>query len=247
MAIATILGIETSCDETAAAVLRADPGVFTAGGDDRILSSLVLSQIDEHKLYGGVVPEIAARAHMDHLDRLIEAALEEAGLELGDMDAIAATAGPGLIGGVLVGVVTSKAGELATNLGNLAAGESTTVTIQGIVDSSAKGTLVNTARVSAPNETNLTNNSDDAVIWMEYTRWEGSPYYHFEVFLSGNARVLETGGTLTTGPVLFVTFNAVDPVSVHADVHTFESSTNSKLYIEASRVRDALHKRQANR
>lgn len=111
MAVATILGIETSCDETAAAVVRADSSV--PGGEERILSSLVLSQIDEHKLYGGVVPEIAARAHMDHLDRLIEAALEEAGLGLNDIDAIAATAGPGLIGGVLVGVVTAKALALA--------------------------------------------------------------------------------------------------------------------------------------
>ena len=116
MAVATILGIETSCDETAAAVVRADPEV--QGGDEinaRIFSNLVLSQIDEHKLYGGVVPEIAARAHMDHLDRLIEAALDEAGVGLENIDAIAATAGPGLIGGVLVGVVTSKALALAAD------------------------------------------------------------------------------------------------------------------------------------
>ncbi len=109
MATATILGIETSCDETAAAIVRADP----ADNSKHILSSLVLSQIDEHKLYGGVVPEIAARAHMDHLDRLVEAALEEAGLGLDGIDAVAATAGPGLIGGLLVGVVTAKALSLA--------------------------------------------------------------------------------------------------------------------------------------
>lgn len=113
MTIATILGIETSCDETAAAIVRADPAASDARGNERILSSLVLSQIDEHKLYGGVVPEIAARAHMDHLDRLVEAALEEAGMGIDDIDAVAATAGPGLIGGVLVGVVTAKALALA--------------------------------------------------------------------------------------------------------------------------------------
>ncbi len=117
MASVTILGIETSCDETAAAIVRADPAGSEAGNgagrNERILSNMVLSQIDEHKLYGGVVPEIAARAHMDHLDRLIEAALEEAGIGIGEIDAVAATAGPGLIGGVLVGVVTAKALALA--------------------------------------------------------------------------------------------------------------------------------------
>ena len=95
-----MLGIETSCDETAAAIVT-----------DRkeIRASLVLSQIDEHRLYGGVVPEIAARSHIDHLDRLIGAALEEAGLASGDLDAVAATAGPGLIGAVMVGLTTGKA------------------------------------------------------------------------------------------------------------------------------------------
>jgi N6-L-threonylcarbamoyladenine synthase len=94
-----VLGIETSCDETAAAVVTADK---------RILSSLVLSQ-DAHKAFGGVVPEVAARAHLDHVDTLIEAAMAEAGLDFKDLGGIAVTAGPGLIGGVLVGSTTAKA------------------------------------------------------------------------------------------------------------------------------------------
>ncbi len=95
-----VLGIETSCDETAAAVVR----------DDRtILADVVLSQLDEHRPYGGVVPEIAARAHLDHLDRLVAEALRRSGACLAEMDAVAATAGPGLIGGLLVGVTTGKA------------------------------------------------------------------------------------------------------------------------------------------
>jgi N6-L-threonylcarbamoyladenine synthase len=95
-----VLGIETSCDETAAAVV-----------DDRrrILSSLVLSQLEEHRPYAGVVPEIAARSHLDHLDQLIAKALEAAGCGLADIDAVAATGGPGLIGGVMVGVIEAKA------------------------------------------------------------------------------------------------------------------------------------------
>jgi N6-L-threonylcarbamoyladenine synthase len=95
-----VLGIETSCDETAAAVVTAERSV---------LSNLVLSQIDEHRLYGGVVPEIAARSHLDHLDRLIHTAMDESGLAYGDLDAVAVTAGPGLIGGVIVGLMTAKA------------------------------------------------------------------------------------------------------------------------------------------
>lgn len=95
-----ILGLETSCDETAAAVVR----------DDRaILSNVVLSQIADHAPYGGVVPEIAARAHLDHLDGLIRRAMEQAGVGFGDIDGVAATGGPGLIGGVFVGVMTAKA------------------------------------------------------------------------------------------------------------------------------------------
>lgn len=99
-----VLGIETSCDETAAAVVAR--GTDGAG---RILSNVVLSQVAEHAAFGGVVPEIAARAHVEALDGVIRAALADAGVGLSDVDAVAATAGPGLIGGVLVGLTTAKA------------------------------------------------------------------------------------------------------------------------------------------
>lgn len=105
-----ILGIETSCDETAAALVRRD-----GAGKGTILSNIVRSQIDEHKAFGGVVPELAARAHVVHLDTIIERALNEAGVGFDDVDAIAATAGPGLIGGVLVGLTTAKALAAALN------------------------------------------------------------------------------------------------------------------------------------
>ena len=95
-----VLGIETSCDETAAAIV---------GEGREVLADLVLSQLEEHRPYGGVVPEIAARAHVEHLDGLIARAMDEAGLGFGDLDAVAATAGPGLIGGVIVGLLTGKA------------------------------------------------------------------------------------------------------------------------------------------
>jgi len=95
-----VLGIETSCDETAAAVVT---------GGRQILSNVVLSQLDEHRPYGGVVPEIAARAHIDHLDGLIGEALNRAGVDFADLTGVAATAGPGLIGGVMVGLLTGKA------------------------------------------------------------------------------------------------------------------------------------------
>ncbi len=95
-----MLGIETSCDETAAAVVT----------DRReVLADLVLSQLAEHRPYGGVVPEIAARSHLDHLDGLIARAMGEAGLRFGELDGVAATGGPGLIGGVIVGVTMGKA------------------------------------------------------------------------------------------------------------------------------------------
>mgnify|MGYP000111786296 CR=1 FL=1 len=100
----TVLGIETSCDETAAAVLRGRPGAVP-----QILSHRLLTQTEEHAPYGGVVPEIAARAHIRHLDRLVSEAMDEAGLGYADLDGIAATAGPGLIGGVIVGLMTAKA------------------------------------------------------------------------------------------------------------------------------------------
>lgn len=102
-----VLGIETSCDETAAAVVRRTVAPENVPGGE-ILSNVVLSQIEEHAPYGGVVPEIAARAHVEHLDRLVGQALQEAGVGLEDLDAIAATAGPGLIGGVIVGLMTAK-------------------------------------------------------------------------------------------------------------------------------------------
>jgi N6-L-threonylcarbamoyladenine synthase len=102
-----ILGLETSCDETAAAVVR----------DDRtVLSNVVLSQIADHAPYGGVVPEIAARAHLDHLDGLIRRAMDEAGVGFDDLSGVAATGGPGLIGGVFVGVMTAKAISAARRL-----------------------------------------------------------------------------------------------------------------------------------
>lgn len=103
-----VLGLETTCDETAAAIVRMRP---RGGGE--ILANEVMSQIAEHAAYGGVVPEIAARAHVDYLDHLIRRALQVAGVELKDLDAIAAAAGPGLIGGVLVGLTTGKALALA--------------------------------------------------------------------------------------------------------------------------------------
>ncbi|MCX8999250.1 tRNA (adenosine(37)-N6)-threonylcarbamoyltransferase complex transferase subunit TsaD [Rhizobiaceae bacterium BDR2-2] len=99
-----ILGIETSCDETAAAVVARTPD-----GCGEILGDVVLSQLDEHSPYGGVVPEIAARAHVDALDGLVREALARADLPLGEIDAVAATSGPGLIGGLIVGLMTGKA------------------------------------------------------------------------------------------------------------------------------------------
>lgn len=100
-----ILGIETSCDETAAALVNQD-------GD--ILSHVILSQLDDHKAYGGVVPEIAARAHLDYLDAIIQKTLAKADMDFDDIDGVAATAGPGLVGGVMVGLMTAKAIALAT-------------------------------------------------------------------------------------------------------------------------------------
>ncbi|MCA1407462.1 tRNA (adenosine(37)-N6)-threonylcarbamoyltransferase complex transferase subunit TsaD [Ensifer sp. IC3342] len=104
-----ILGIETSCDETAASVVLREKD-----GSGRILGDVVLSQLEEHSAYGGVVPEIAARAHVEALDTLIEEALLRAGVKLADIDAIAATSGPGLIGGLIVGLMTGKAIARAT-------------------------------------------------------------------------------------------------------------------------------------
>ena len=105
----TVLGIETSCDETAAAVVRG-----RVPGPGEILSNIVASQIAEHSPFGGVVPEIAARAHVAVLDRVVQKALDDAGVSLAQLDGIAATAGPGLIGGVAVGLTMAKALALAT-------------------------------------------------------------------------------------------------------------------------------------
>ncbi|MEL6299183.1 MAG: tRNA (adenosine(37)-N6)-threonylcarbamoyltransferase complex transferase subunit TsaD [Pseudomonadota bacterium] len=99
----TVLGIETSCDETAAAVVRR-----SADGRGTILANVVRSQWAEHAAFGGVVPEIAARAHLECLDDLVSEALAQSGVALADLDAIAATAGPGLIGGLLVGMTFAK-------------------------------------------------------------------------------------------------------------------------------------------
>ncbi|HLY06282.1 MAG TPA: tRNA (adenosine(37)-N6)-threonylcarbamoyltransferase complex transferase subunit TsaD [Rhizomicrobium sp.] len=106
--IFTVLGIETSCDETAAAVVRGAPP-----GPAEILSNVVFSQIEEHRPFGGVVPEIAARAHVELLDHLVAKSLDEARLSLAEIDAVAATAGPGLIGAVMTGLLTAKAIALA--------------------------------------------------------------------------------------------------------------------------------------
>ena len=103
--MAIILGLESSCDETAAAIVRSDR---------TILSHALAGQEDHHRAFGGVVPEIAARAHADLMTPLVETALADAGLSLNDIDAIAATAGPGLIGGVMVGLVTAKALAMAS-------------------------------------------------------------------------------------------------------------------------------------
>jgi len=104
--MAIVLGIESSCDETAAALVRADRA---------ILAQRIASQDDHHRPYGGIVPEIAARAHAERLAPMIEAVLGDAGMRLGDVSAIAATAGPGLIGGVMVGLVTAKALAMASD------------------------------------------------------------------------------------------------------------------------------------
>jgi len=104
-----VLGIETTCDETAAAVVeRFDDG------RGKILSNIVLSQVSEHAAFGGVVPEIAARAHVEALDRIIDKAMGQAKRRYSTIDAIAAAAGPGLIGGVIVGLTTAKAIALVT-------------------------------------------------------------------------------------------------------------------------------------
>ena len=105
----TILGIESSCDETAAAVLRIEGGRVT------LLADVIHTQLEEHAPYQGVVPEIAARAHAEIADKTVAAAMTEAGIAYADLDGVAATSGPGLIGGVLVGMMTGKAIAQAAN------------------------------------------------------------------------------------------------------------------------------------
>jgi N6-L-threonylcarbamoyladenine synthase len=104
----TVLGIETSCDETAAALVRR-----RVDGKGEILANVVRSQLDLHAAYGGVVPEIAARAHIELLDAAIKQALAEAKLDVAKIDGVAATAGPGLVGGLIVGVTLGKAMAMA--------------------------------------------------------------------------------------------------------------------------------------
>ncbi len=106
----TLLALESSCDDTAAAVVRG------SGASAQILSSVVWGQTGLHEGFGGVVPEIAARAHAERVDLCAERALERAGLRLADIDGIAVTAGPGLIGGVLAGVMCAKGIAAATGL-----------------------------------------------------------------------------------------------------------------------------------
>ena len=107
----TVLGLETSCDETAASVVRLSPE-----GEATVLSSVVHSQIDDHAAYGGVVPEIAARSHVEMIDGVVRRAMDESGLGWADLDGVAATAGPGLVGGVMVGLSFGKAVALARGL-----------------------------------------------------------------------------------------------------------------------------------
>ena len=107
----TVLGIETSCDETAASVVR-----LAADGETQVLSSIIHSQIDDHQAYGGVVPEIAARSHVEMIEGVAARAMAQAGLGYGDLDGVGATAGPGLVGGVMVGLGFGKAVALARGL-----------------------------------------------------------------------------------------------------------------------------------
>jgi N6-L-threonylcarbamoyladenine synthase len=102
-----MLGIESSCDET---------GIGIVTDTREILANRLITQLDEHKLYGGVVPEIAARAHLGHIDTLLDAAMKDAGISYSDLDGVAATCGPGLIGGVMIGMMTGKAIAASQNL-----------------------------------------------------------------------------------------------------------------------------------
>jgi N6-L-threonylcarbamoyladenine synthase len=131
--IGAVLGLESSCDETAAAVLRAD---------GTILAEAVLSQLKEHTPFGGVVPEIAARAHLEHLPRLAAQVMAEAGLGFGELAGIAATSGPGLIGGLIVGASLGKGLAIAHRLPFVAVNHleahALTATLPGIVPEGAR-------------------------------------------------------------------------------------------------------------
>ena len=163
----TVLGIESSCDDTGAAVVR-----LRQGSAPRILSNVVSSQTDLHARFGGVVPEIAARAHVERLDLAVEAALSEAGLTLTRCDAIAVTAGPGLIGGVMAGVMCAKGLAAATGLPlvgvNHLAGHALTPRLTGDLDYPYLMLLVSGGHcqfllVSGPNAfTRLGGTIDDA-------------------------------------------------------------------------------------
>ena len=107
----TVLGLESSCDETAAAVVRGTPSQ-----PGEVLSNAIFGQVDLHANFGGVVPEIAARAHAERADVVAQRAMEEAGVSFADLDAIAVTSGPGLIGGVMAGVMTAKGIAAGTGL-----------------------------------------------------------------------------------------------------------------------------------
>ena len=105
-----VLGIETSCDDTAAAIIRRSPD-----GACRILSNEVWTEHEDHAAFGGIVPEIAARSHVERLDQTIEKTIRNADISLDEIDAVAATAGPGLVGGVMVGLTTAKAISITHN------------------------------------------------------------------------------------------------------------------------------------
>ncbi len=109
--VLTVLGLETSCDETAASVVRQMPD-----GAVQVLSSVVHSQIAEHAPFGGVVPEIAARSHVEAIAGTVRRAMEQSGVDFEGLDAVAATAGPGLVGGVMVGLSFGKAVALARGI-----------------------------------------------------------------------------------------------------------------------------------
>jgi N6-L-threonylcarbamoyladenine synthase len=109
----TILAIETSCDETSAAVVRAELGANGIPVQAHVMANVVSSQVERHALYGGVVPEVASRAHLDMLEPVVSQAMAQAGVTGADVDAVAATCGPGLIGALLVGVSAAKALALA--------------------------------------------------------------------------------------------------------------------------------------